>query len=312
MYYRIPVQPLPEVCGCSTYSRKTIWSCTHHRNTLIFIHEGSCRFNINEKNITVSEGHILFIPAEQNYTRYPINNAECKMTYIYFKTASPVEVIEKSDIQSCFARFEDEIAENILSPSVEFQEMEKEVFISDHIDTAEHTDTIDQTLETTQTQLNGRQRYSQLYCSARLLEILSVMGQISLSEYRSNTLSTHIKYPLPLEKAIIYITKNYRQKITMTELSKYCNVSPQHLIRLFRTHMNITPVQYINQNKIAHAVEMLMITDLSISEISYALGFSDPGYFSRLFKKMQKRSPNEARIYINNYDKKQKSGEKQP
>lgn len=276
---------------------------------MVYIREGSCQFNINEIYTTLSAGHILLIPAEQNYTRYPIDNTECKMVYLYFKTTSPIEVVAQTDIPYYFGRFEEEIADNILSPSVEFQEIEKEIFISDHIDTGEHSEEIYQILNTISKQLASGQRYRQMYNAARLLEILATLGQISISDYRGNSLSTHNHYPIQLEKAIIYITKNYREKITMSELCKYCNVSPQHLIRLFHTHMNTTPVQYINKNKISHAIELLRTTELSVSEISYELGFSDPGYFSRLFKKIEKRSPNEARSYIVNYDKKQQNSD---
>ena len=305
MYYRIPVHLLPEIRSVSTHTRKTVWSCSHTENVLIFIHNGGCRFVINEKTINLAKGHLLFIPAEQNYTRYPItDNTECTMSYIYFKTATPIETAHTDEIRNYFTQFEENIAQNILSPSVIFQELEKEIFVSNHLDTAELYNDFCHSLEVVTEQLKKHQRYGRLYSSSRLMEMLSIIGQISLSDYRSSMLSTHIKHPVPLEKAIVYITKNYRKKITMTELSKYCNVSPQHLIRLFRTHLNVTPVQYINRNKIDHSIEMLMTTDLSISEISYALGFNDPGYFSRLFKKTKGRSPNEERFRIKNYSKK--------
>lgn len=305
MYYRIPVETLPEVRGCYIHTRKTVWTCSHHRNTLVFVREGCCIFNINEKIFNMSAGNILFIPAEQKYTRYPINNTDCKMVYLYFKTTSPIEVLEHTKIPDFLRRFDEEVADNIIAPSSDFQALEKDILISDYIDTADQAGTIYDICKAIDAQFIVPQRYNSLYSSARMLELLSILGQISISDYHCNTLSSNVVYPLPLEKAIVYITKNYHQKITMNELSKYCNVSPQHLIRLFHTHMNSTPMQYINQNKISHAVEMLMTTDLSISEISYKLGFNDPGYFSRLFKKIQKRSPNEARNHIKNYDKNQ-------
>ena len=307
MYYRIPIEALPEVRGCYIHTRKTVWTCSHHRNTLVFIREGCCMFNINERIFNMSAGNILLIPAEQKYTRYPINNTDCKMAYLYFKTASPIEALEHANISDLLHRFDEEVADNILAPAGDSQMLEKDILISEHIDTADQADVIYGICKAIDAQFTGPQHYNRLYNSARMLELLSLLGQISISDYHCSTLSSNVVYPFPLEKAIVYITKNYRQKITMSELSKYCNVSPQHLIRLFHTHMNCTPMQYINQNKISHAVEMLMTTDLSISEISYKLGFNDPGYFSRLFKKIQKRSPNEARNYIKNYDKNQET-----
>ena len=311
MYYRIPLDALPEVRECHIHTRKTIWNCTHRRNTLVYIRQGYCQFKINEKTVTMSPGKILFIPANQEYTRFPVNNAPCTLVYLYFKTTSPVISVASTDISLYLGRFDDEIANNILYPSVDFQELEKEIFISDYIDSAEHSDELFDIFNDIVTQLYTNQRYSYLYSSAKFLEILSIIGQISISDYSQNILSTHNHYPAPLEKAIVYITKNYNQKITMDDLCKYSNISPQHLIRLFHTHMHTTPIQYINQNKISHAKEMLRTTGLSISEISYSLGFSDPGYFSRLFKKIEKRSPNQVRAYIQNYDKKNTKNEEE-
>ena len=310
MYYRISLDSLPEVRECHIHTRKTVWNCTHRRNTLVYIREGSCQFKINEKTVTMSPGKILFIPANQEYTRFPINNTECTLVYLYFKTTSPVISVAPTDIPLYLGQFDEAIADNILYPSVEFQEIEKEIFISEYIDTANRSDELFGIFNAILDQLNANQRYSYLYSSARFLEILSILGQISIADYRQSALSTHDHYPAPLEKAIVYITKNYNQKITMEDLCKYSNVSPQHLIRLFHTHMHTTPIQYINQNKISHAKEMLRTTGLSISEISYSLGFSDPGYFSRLFKKIEKRSPNQARSYIQNYDQKNAKNDK--
>ena len=311
MYYRIPLDTLPEVRECHIHSRKTVWNCTHRRNTLVYIREGYCQFKINEKTIDISAGKVLFIPANQEYTRFPVNNTECTLVYLYFKTTSPVISVAPTDIPLYLGRFDEEIADNILDPSIEFQEIEKEIFISNYIDTAERSDELFDIFKSIVAQLQSNQRYNYLYGSAKFLEILSMLGQISIADYRQSTLSTHDHYPAPLEKAIIYITKNYRSKITMKDLCKYCNVSPQHLIRLFHSYMNTTPIQYINRNKISHAKEMLRTTELSVSEISYELGFSDPGYFSRLFKKIEKRSPNEARSYIKNYDENNTKNDKE-
>ena len=83
-------------------------------------------------------------------------------------------------------------------------------------------------------------------------------------------------------------------------------VSVQHVIRLFRKHLQTTPVGYINRTKVLHAIDLLRNTELSVKEIAYELGFEDPNYFSRLFKKEEKMSPGDTRARIRNYEKEKK------
>jgi AraC-like DNA-binding protein len=87
------------------------------------------------------------------------------------------------------------------------------------------------------------------------------------------------------------------------EVAKAAGVSSQHLIRLFRKHLNSTPVGYINRTKVLHAIDLLRNTKLSVKEIAYELGFEDPNYFSRLFKREEGMSPGDTRARICNYDR---------
>ena len=86
-------------------------------------------------------------------------------------------------------------------------------------------------------------------------------------------------------------------------MAKAAGVSSQHLIRLFRKHLNSTPVGYINRTKVLHAIDLLRNTKLSVKEIAYELGFEDPNYFSRLFKREEGMSPGDTRARICNYDR---------
>ena len=59
---------------------------------------------------------------------------------------------------------------------------------------------------------------------------------------------------------------------------------PPHLIRLFRSHLNATPMRLLWHKRVERGAELLRDTELSVSQIAYQLGFSTPFHFSRLVK----------------------------
>ena len=111
--------------------------------------------------------------------------------------------------------------------------------------------------------------------------------------------------PPSLRRALAYVRYHYDKKISTADLCAYCNLTPQHLIRLFKKHLGMTPLQYINKSKILHAIELLRTSELSVKEIAYTLGFDNPNYFSRLFTKQESISPAEVRERIRSYDGKE-------
>ena len=86
-------------------------------------------------------------------------------------------------------------------------------------------------------------------------------------------------------------------------MATIAGISQQHLIRIFRKHLNTTPIEYINQIKISHAINLLRENNMSVKEISYELGYENPNYFSRLFKKHEGMTPMQKKHTILNFSK---------
>lgn len=98
-------------------------------------------------------------------------------------------------------------------------------------------------------------------------------------------------------RSLEYIRKNIDQKINVQTLSEISFLSEDHLIRLFKKELNTTPLQYINEKKIEKAQLMLIITSMSIKDISYTLSFENHSYFNRVFKKITGQTPSQYRNY---------------
>ncbi len=84
--------------------------------------------------------------------------------------------------------------------------------------------------------------------------------------------------------------------LNLEELAKLCNMSLSSFKREFKKEFEDTPNRYINTKKLEKAKELLGITDMSVSEIAYEVGFNDPLYFARFFKKKMDTSPSQYRI----------------
>ncbi|WNS42886.1 helix-turn-helix domain-containing protein [Paenibacillus sp. MMS20-IR301] len=98
-----------------------------------------------------------------------------------------------------------------------------------------------------------------------------------------------------LEQAIQYMNQHMDTSIKLTELARHVGLSQQHLIHLFNLETGVPPIEYFLRLKIQRAGQLLDLTELSIKEISAAVGINDPYYFSRLFKKMSGFSPSRYR-----------------
>lgn len=95
-----------------------------------------------------------------------------------------------------------------------------------------------------------------------------------------------------VRKCICYINDNINKKITVSLLSKLCNISPDYLSQIFKEEMGENLSTYITKRKLEVAKEMI-IKGKSNNEISDCLGFSSVSHFITTFKKHCNMTPTE-------------------
>lgn len=100
-------------------------------------------------------------------------------------------------------------------------------------------------------------------------------------------------YPVPLKKALAYIAENYTQQIHLTSVAGECSVTSSYLSRLFSEHLDTTFIDYINKYRVNQAILLLRDKDISIKEASFMVGYQNPNYFSRIFRKIMGISPSD-------------------
>lgn len=122
--------------------------------------------------------------------------------------------------------------------------------------------------------------------SGALSQLLSVIQfRMRSSEHRNRTADENI------DKSVEFMHRNLANKLTLKELAGIAGMSPNHYGVLFTKRYYSTPIDYFNRLKIQRACELLSTTNLRIADVGEQLGFPDPYYFSRIFKKIMGISP---------------------
>lgn len=96
-----------------------------------------------------------------------------------------------------------------------------------------------------------------------------------------------------VEQAKEYINGHYFSDISLDDVSREVNISPYYFSKLFKEETGENFIEYVTAVRMEKAKELLMHTDKSMKEICCEVGYSDPNYFSRSFKKNVGVTPTE-------------------
>ncbi|MDF2835488.1 MAG: yesS 2 [Paenibacillus sp.] len=99
----------------------------------------------------------------------------------------------------------------------------------------------------------------------------------------------------PLEGVIKVMNEQFHHEHAMEHYARMSNLSVFQFIRNFKKRTRYSPAKYIEKLRIAKAKELLCDSNLSIAEISSIVGYKDPFYFSKVFKKTSGEAPSEFR-----------------
>lgn len=94
-----------------------------------------------------------------------------------------------------------------------------------------------------------------------------------------------------VQKAADYIAQNSERKITINEVAQYVYLSPCYLSRIFKQNLGCTLMEYLTQIRVEKAKVMLRNPKYNITQVAEESGFEDPGYFTRVFKKVEGITP---------------------
>lgn len=244
-------------------------------NLFVYVIDGNATFDIEDTIYEVSIGDILIIPAETWYSARTKDICE----YFFFHFSGKIDKVDTAPAFStinnsfsfCLQKLEHECIYFNLKTS------NKNVF------NKVYTSIINCMEYRSYSTQSGR-----LLLDAEFSKILFLLGEI--------VERAHNDIPTVVKKMIIYIRKNLTKPLSLSEISSECSLSVPYTSRIFKKHMNMTVTEYINNEKLYYACELIRNTSMNISEIADYLGYCDVFYFSKLFKKKFGISPSKYSI----------------
>ena len=250
-------------CGCQVLHERDAGSfrpkgrIDYH---ILYIFEGCCYVTFNNQTIAAPAGSIvLFRPFEiQDYKFY------------------------KKDLStSYFLHFSGTICKQLMT---ELELQDKNVYY------VGKSLTLQKLFNALIDEFRQKEKYNRYRLQGLLLEIISLIARKNSIMLYSDP-GTHKKFSEVCRR----MREHFASNDTIADYAKLCNLSESRFSHQFSEIMGVSPKQYLITIRIEAAKELLTTSDLSILQISEAVGLLNQNYFSRIFKKYTGLSPSEYR-----------------
>ncbi|MFV0270117.1 MAG: AraC family transcriptional regulator [Macellibacteroides fermentans] len=240
----------------------------HVRIEINYVKKGNCILKLENESVCFSENEIMIV---------------CSNVKHSFEAGAEGTILMQLEfLPEIFSRF-DSSENNInvgLTPVTIFSEANHLIKIVNNV-------RIMRAVQRIVNELNTKSKYYQhlvvMYYAELLILIYRHMDEAYLPICTNDS----------LKKAISFLRMNFYTNITMEEVAQHAGIGVRYLRKLFSHHLNISPLDYLNQIRINKSIDLLKNTELSIKEVCFTCGFKSPQYFSRVFKQQMGISPKE-------------------
>lgn len=126
--------------------------------------------------------------------------------------------------------------------------------------------------------------------------VFSILGLLIDNRIMQTPGDTDLRLQEKLAPALEYIQKNFREKLSVDDISSATGYNKDYLSRIFKAGTGMTMIDFLNNLRIEEARYLLLNTDKSITEIALEVGFGSNAYLSKLFRKKYTLTPNKYRF----------------
>ncbi len=252
------------------YSADSHW---HDDLEFISILSGYMDYNVNGKIIRLNKGQGIIINSKQLHYGFSKEQKECKFICILLH---PVILCSSQHIDSEFISpilNDDSIPYILLDENTEWQ---RQILT----DLSEMCDNKDKTTAP----LLIQSLFNHIW-------LLITENIIKLKHTKTKDRSLSV-----LKDMLVFIQKNYADKIALEDIAKSGNVSKSTCLAIFKKYLQDTPMNYLICYRLKRSTNLLKETKLSISEIAFEVGFQGASYFTETFKKYYEITPGKYRM----------------
>lgn len=227
---------------------------------LIFCIEGRGLIKINDTNITLNANEYCLITKGMPHSYQADSNHPWSIYWIHFNGTKANDISQYIPLHESISLRSSEHIGRIGMFQDFFQILEKGI-------TSEHV----------------------LYISMQLWSLLSSFAFTSLY------VNSPKKEQNRIEIVFNFMKTNLLKILTLDDIAQQVNVSASHFSNIFKEYTGYSPLNYFILLKMQEASRLLSLSNMNIKEIAFHLGYTDPYYFSRIFKKTIGRSPRDYR-----------------
>ncbi len=116
---------------------------------------------------------------------------------------------------------------------------------------------------------------------------LTNIWSLYLGDYKN----TQNRRTLQMDRVMEFVRTNLADNCQIADAAALIGVSPNYLSTIFREHMGVTFRDYVREERIKKAMQLIQETNLKLYEIADEVGYQDAGHFSRAFKQVTGHSP---------------------
>ncbi|WP_336791081.1 response regulator [Paenibacillus sp. MMO-177] len=125
---------------------------------------------------------------------------------------------------------------------------------------------------------------------------LRAESELLLERMRQSYTEHHERIePDAIQQIKQYITDHSHEDISLEAIGRMVGLSPFYISKMFKDQLGVNYIDFLTECRIKKAIKLMGDPERSLKEITYMVGYHDPNYFSKVFKKMCEVSPTEYR-----------------
>lgn len=252
----------------------------HLHNSFEIYHflSGNCCMDVENKVLRCHTGDFVIIMPNVVHSFYLEQAEECTFNHIHFKPA----LFTKLSLDASCSE-EDSLLSALLFRNNAYYRTEADAALAGLTASA---------IEQFSRETVLSHAFANLSLTGLLLHVLDMSGYSAAAAEYSAARKQYVLF------AVDYIKKNYASKILISDIAGQLNITPRYLSRIFHEQMNMTILNYLNTYRINQAIDLMLNTTLSLTEVADRIGLKDSQHFSRLFSNTIGTTPNKYRKMV--------------
>ncbi len=243
---------------------------------LIYVVHGSGFINLDDKELSIGPGHVLYWPSGTTYTFHPEESEPLRLIIVNFdftqENATLLQPLPSATPQG-------------YQPLKRLEKLEfSNASVFENFISLTNVPAVLPYLQTMAEESETPQIMNTFQQTNLLRVVLTIIYRVSYSPLDRKTSNS-------FNKILDYVYDHYAEPLSNKELAVRFNYHPNYISQLFTQHTGISLHQYLLRIRVRQALHLLQTTELSVSEVATKVGFGSTSYFCQYFKKSTGYSP---------------------